>query len=122
MTTDRQLTLSLIYTSQTLGLIRAEVARIIRTQCTDVGALFEGHTLLQNESFSWQQAHLFVYFFQLLEKQMGGDEIKMIHWFRSQNESLGNSPFYLIIDEGRLMDVIGLLESDLKIPQFCSRV
>ncbi len=36
----------------------------------------------------------------------------MINWLRREHKALGSSPFYLIIDEGRLADVVAYMEQD----------
>ncbi|NNG13898.1 MAG: hypothetical protein HKM22_01910 [Gammaproteobacteria bacterium] len=34
------------------------------------------------------------------------NEVAMCNWLRRHNDALGNAPFYLIVDEGRLEEVL----------------
>ena len=99
-------TFKLIQTIQSLGFLRAEVARILQCQCSDVGELFEGRSFLQQGTVAWGQAEIFIRFYDLLESMMGGDEVKMVHWLRARHPEFGDSPFYLIVDHDRLQDVV----------------
>lgn len=88
-----------------LGLVRAEVARILGFKCESITALYNGRLLLEEDTEAWHQGKLFVRFYQALYDMMAGEESRMINWLRRENKVLGNSPFYLIVDEGRLAEV-----------------
>ena len=88
-----------------LGLVRAEVARILGFKCESISALYDGRLLLQQGSTAWLQGELFILFFNLLYDRFAGNRARMVHWFRADNRELGNSPFLLIIDEGELARV-----------------
>ena len=94
-----------------LGLMRAEMGRILGFKCAEFTALFEGRSELEPGTDAYQQGVLFVRFYQALYDRMEGDSVQMVHWQRRPHKALGNSPFYLIIDEGRLAEVVQLLEA-----------
>ncbi len=43
---------------------------------------------------------------------MAGDEARMINWLRREHRALGISPFYLMVGEGRLGEVVAYLEGN----------
>lgn len=55
-----------------------------------------------------EKAECFV-FFQLLEKKCLLERRNILNWFWADHNQLKMSPFYAIIDEGRLEEVIDLL-------------
>lgn len=98
----QRLSQSVVQAGDMLGLVRAEVARILGFKCESITALYNGRLLLEEDTEAWRQGKLFVRFYQALYDKMEGDESRMINWLRRDNKVLGNSPFYLIVDEGRL--------------------
>lgn len=106
----RRLSQSVVQASEMLGLVRAEMGRILGYKCAEFTALFEGRSVLQEGTYAWEQGVLFVRFYQALYDRMAGDGPRMINWFRRPHKGLANSPFYLIIDEGRLAEVVRYLE------------
>jgi hypothetical protein len=107
-----RLSQAVVQASEMLGLVRAEMGRILGFKCAEFSALFEGRSVLQEGTEAWEQGVLFVRFYQALYEQMGGDGPRMINWMRRQHQALGNSPFYLIIDEGRLAEVVAYLAGE----------
>lgn len=65
--------------------------------------------MLEEGTFAWEQGVLLVRFYQGLYDLMEGDEPRMINWLRRENRELGNSPFYLMVDEGRLAEVVAFM-------------
>jgi hypothetical protein len=106
----RRLSQSVVQASEMLGLMRAEMGRVFGFKCEQFSALFEGRSMLEEGTHAYQQGVLFVRFYQALYDRMEGDSVQMVHWLRRHNRELANSPFYLIIDEGRLAEVVQLLE------------
>lgn len=106
----QRLSQSLVQASQELGLVRAEVGRILGYKCEQFTAIFEGRSVLEGGTHAYRQAELLVRLYQLLYQQMPGDRARMIHWLRRQQRELGNAPFYLIVDEGRLAEVVAFVE------------
>jgi len=88
-----------------LGLVRAEVARILGFKCESISALYDGRLVLEEGTEAWQQGALFIQFYNRLYDRFDGDGALMVHWFRANNRELGDSPFYLIIDAGELATV-----------------
>jgi hypothetical protein len=41
---------------------------------------------------------------------MHGDRAKMVHWLGTENPALGGEPLVVMEDEGRLEDVLALLD------------
>jgi len=107
----RKLSQSVVQAGEMLGLVRAEVARILGFKCENISALYDGRLVLEEGTTAYEQAVLFVRFYQALYDWMDGDEPKMIHWLRGQKRELDNSPFYLMIDEGQLEQIYDYLIS-----------
>ena len=97
---------SVVQASQMLGLVRAEVGRILGFRCEQFSALFDGYNVLKQGTDAYQRGEQFVQFYQALYDAMDGDEMRMHNWLRRHNKTLGNSPFYLIVDEGKLQAVL----------------
>ncbi len=108
----RRLSQSVVQAAAMLGLVRAEVGRILGFKCAEFTALFEGRRVLEEGSYAYQQGELFVRLYQALYDRMAGESVQMIHWLRRHDNSLGNAPFYLIVDEGRLAEVVQQLEAE----------
>lgn len=108
---SRKLSQSVVQAGEMLGLVRAEVARLLEFKCENISALYDGKLVLEEGTTAYQQAVLFIRFYQALYDLMAGDEPKMIHWLRGQKRELNNSPFYLMVDEGQLEQVLTYLES-----------
>jgi len=107
----RKLSQSVVQAGEMLGIVRAEVARLLEFKCENISALYDGKLVLEEGTIAYQQAVIFIRFYQALYDHMAGDEPKMIHWLRGQKRELNNSPFYLMIDEGKLVQVLEYLES-----------
>lgn len=106
----RKLSQSVVQAGEMLGLVRAEVARILEFKCENISALYDGRLVLEEGATAYEQAVLFIRFYQALYDRMAGDEPQMVHWLRGQKRELDNSPFYLMIDEGQLGLVLEFLE------------
>lgn len=111
MATPERLSQSVVQVGELLGLYRAEVARVLGFRCQNITALFEGQLTLEPGTFAWEQGVLFVRFYQLLFDRMAGEGPRMVHWLRVENRALGNSPFLLMVDEGRIAEVVAYLEA-----------
>lgn len=105
----QRLSQSVIQAAEMLGLVRAEVGRILGYRYEQFSALYDGSRVLEEGTFAWEQGVLFVRFYQGLYDLMEGDEPRMINWLRRENRELGNSPFYLMVDEGRLAEVVAFM-------------
>ena len=105
-----RLSQSLVQAAAMLGLVRAEVGRILGFRCEQFTALFEGRSVLEQGSHAYRQAELFIRLYQALYDCMAGEEAQMVHWLRRHNRGLGNAPFYLMVDEGRLAEVVDYIE------------
>jgi len=101
----RKLGQSVVQAGEMLGLVRAEVARLLEFKCESISALFDGKLVLEEGTTAWEQAVLFIRLYQALYDRMEGDGVRMIHWLRTHKRELDNSPFYLMVDEGRLGEV-----------------
>lgn len=120
LSTPRKLSQSVVQAGEMLGLVRAEVARLLEFKCESISALYDGKLVLEEGTTAWTQAVLFIRFYQALYDQMAGDGVRMIHWLRAHNRELDNSPFYMMVDEGQLAQVMEYLES-LNSPRGRSR-
>lgn len=108
----QKLSQSVIQAAGMLGLVRAEVGRILGYRCAQFSALYDGSRVLEEGTFAWEQGVLLVRFYQGLYDLMEGDEPRMINWLRRENRKLGNSPFYLMVDEGRLVEVVAFMTNE----------
>ena len=100
---------SLNYAIDSLGMFRAELARILCLKCQDVSDSYQLALLLDENTQARNKARRFLEFFQLLEKKFDGDDVGLVHWFRKQNSVLGTTPLLAMVDADRLEDVIALL-------------
>ncbi len=107
----RKLSQSVVQAGEMLGLVRAEVARILGFKCESISALYDGRLVLQEGSDAWQQGETFIRFYNRLYDRFDGDGARMVHWFRADNMVLGDSPFLLIIDDGELARVEAFLHA-----------
>ena len=102
---SRKLSQSVVQAGEMLGLVRAEVARILGFKCESISALYDGRLVLEEGTTARQQGALFIRFYNLLYDWFDGDGARMVHWFRADNRELGDSPFLLVIDQGELARV-----------------
>jgi hypothetical protein len=105
----RRLSQSVVQAGELLGLVRAEVARVLGFKCESISALYDGRLLLEEGTSAWLQGDLFIRFYNLLYDRFDGDGVRMVHWFRADNRELEDSPFLLIIDHGELARVVAYL-------------
>lgn len=94
----------------TLGLYRAELARILGLNCADVSDSRYLESLLESNTAVRNRAESFSHFYQLLETAFNNDTVQMINWFRRDNAGLGTTPFLAMIDHGKLDDVMDVLQ------------
>ena len=106
----RKRTQAVLQITWMLGLYQAELARVLGIKCGDIGRLASGRENLQPDTDAWLQAGQFVYFYQLLYRRMAGDGVAMRHWLRIEDRQLAGVPHRLMIDEGRLPEVVDFLE------------
>ncbi len=69
-----------------------------------------GWRCLELGTEAWEQAQLFVRFYQALYRSMDGDGVGMRHWLRIDNKDLNGVPHLIIVDDGELAPVVGYLE------------
>ena len=102
----RQITQSVLQICDMLGMYQAELARILHLQCGDIGQLANAKAVLEQDSESWQQAGLFLEFYQLLYQYFEGDGVAMRNWLRKENKELGGSPLLIMVDDLNIEKVI----------------
>ena len=107
----RELTQAVIQIIDVLDMYQAELARVLKVQCGDIGELSNAQRCLEPESPEWEQALLFVRLYQLLFRVCWADGVKMINWMRKEQKEWGESPHTLIVDKNRLDDVVKKLET-----------
>lgn len=106
----RRLTQSVLQITALLGLYQAELARILCIKCGDVGQLASGRRCLEPGSEPWRQARRLVRLYQALYARQDGNGAAMCHWLRVPQPVLGGVPHLLMVDDGRLADVLHYLE------------
>lgn len=105
---------AVVQAGEMLGIDRAEVASIINFMCEGTAARFEDRVVLEPNTESWRRAELFVRLYQALFDAMDGNGAQMVHWLHSENPALGGEPLVIMEDQGRLVDVLELLEAMVK--------
>ena len=105
------LTPAVLQVSHMLGLYHAELARILKLQCADVGELANAQQFLEVNSIAWQQAEKFILLFESLYLKFHGNEALMCNWLRKQNSILNGIPLYLMVDEGFIDNCLNYLHS-----------
>ncbi|MGB5474027.1 MAG: hypothetical protein WBQ78_11175 [Gammaproteobacteria bacterium] len=106
----RRLTQSVLQITALLGLYQAELARILCIKCKDIGQLASGRRCLEPGSEPWRQARRLVRLYQALYDRQNGNGAAMCHWLRVPQPVLGGVPHLLMVDDGRLADVVHCLE------------
>jgi hypothetical protein len=105
------LTPALLQASHMLGLYHAELARILKMQCADVGELANAQQLLEINSLPWQQAEKFISIFECLYLKFQGDEALMCNWLRKRNTDLNGVPLYFMVDDGLIDNCLSCLNN-----------
>ena len=100
----------LSHASDSLGLYRAELARILGLTCAEVSDANTLASLLRRDHAVRERAQRFVCFYRLLEQRFAHDSVAMVHWFRKPHAVLDTTPFLAIVDHARLDDVIAQLQ------------
>ncbi len=107
----RQRTQAVLQVIDMLDLYQAELARILGLQCGDIGELANTQTLLQPGSNAWIQAERLICFYRLLFRYKDGDGVAMRHWLRRTNPRFQQTPHLMLVDEGRLLELMAFLET-----------
>lgn len=108
----RALSQSVVQAMDFFGLYRAELARILGLQCADVGDLACGASLLAAGSAAGRRGALLVRLFRCVYRQCDGDPVAVVHWLRVPLRGFGASPHQLMVDDGRLEELLAWLEGD----------
>ena len=108
---SRQLTQAVLQITQMLGMYQAELARVLGLQCSDVGAMASANRVLPEGSPEWVKAKRVVTLYERLYRLFAGDAVAMYHWLRARHASLSDTPLLLMVDEGRLDEVIAWFDS-----------
>lgn len=106
LTDNKALTQAVVQITQMLGMYQAELARVLGLQCSDIGAFASASKFLQPGSSEWRKAERFVTLYQRLYQHFAGDPVAMYHWLRARHAQLAGVPLLLMVDEGRLDDLV----------------
>jgi len=109
------LTQAVLQASHMLGLYHAELARILKLQCAEVGELANAQKMLGLNSIAWLQAEKFVSVFECLYLKFQGDEALMCNWLRKQNTELNGVPLYLMVDDDLIDSCLIFLKSEREV-------
>lgn len=111
---SQSLSQAVVEAGDTLGLERADVASIIHFLREETAALYEGRSLIEPGSETWERAKLFVEFYQTLFDAMEGDQARMVRWLHARNVTLGNEePLAVLEDPDKLEKLLRLLKACL---------
>ncbi len=106
----RALTQAVLQITTMLDMLQAELARVLHVNCAYIGLLSSGRQAIEAGTLSWEQARLFVRFYQGLYDRMNGDGVSMRHWLRIENTALEGVPHLLMVDENRLAELVSHVE------------
>jgi len=105
-----RLTQAVLQIVDMLGLYQAELARVLRLKCGDIGRLAAAQQSLEPATPAWEQTLLLVRCYRALYVVQHGNGVAMRHWLRVPDAILCGVPHLLIVDDGRLADVVASLE------------
>ncbi len=108
---SEKITPAVLQISEMLGMYHAELARVLKLQCADIGKLASIQQFIEPGTVAWEQAVLFVRFYQTLYKMHCGNEIAIYNWIRVENKQLKGTPLLLIVDNSRLEYVLNFIEN-----------
>lgn len=101
---------ALNHAADSLGLYRAELARILGLMCGDVSDARQLESLLESSTECQDRAEQLVIFYESLNEKFSGDSVAMLNWFRRDNRNLDTTPFLALVDKGRLDELIRLMK------------
>ena len=105
---EKKLTQAVLQITQMLGMYHAELARVLRLNCADIGELAEARKVIEKSSQAWLQAQKFITLYERLFDYCAGDETCMCHWLRKHRVDINGAPLYVMVDELRIDDVLEL--------------
>lgn len=108
---NKALTQAILQITQMLGMYQAELARVLGVQCSDIGALASAKRVLDSGTPEWQKARQFVVLYAYMHRHFAGDAVAMYHWLHAPHAQLTGTPLLLMVDEGRLADVLAWFET-----------
>ncbi len=106
----RELTQAVIQVVDMLDLYQAELARILHLQCSDIGRLANAQSVLEKGTTSWNCAIEFIQLYQLMYQRLQADGVAMRHWLRRHHEEFNQTPHLMLVDEGRLSELVHYLK------------
>ena len=109
----QKLTQSILQATELLGMYQAELARILHVKCQDISEFAAAKRHLEPNTTTWQQAELFIRFYQALFDKMKGNEIAMHHWLRAENKQLNAVPLYLMVDDDQLQLIVEYIANEV---------
>lgn len=106
----RKRTQQLTQALEMLDLYQAELARILHLRCADIAHLCNAQTLLDSTTPAWYRARQFLRLYQLLHQKFRGEGVQMRHWIRRHHEHFDQTPHLMLVDEGRLDELVDWLQ------------
>ncbi len=106
---EKTLTQAVLQITQMLGIYHAELARILRVQCADIGQLANVERVIKKNTQAWIQAEKYIALYESLYGACEGSEVLMNNWLRKNNQVLNAVPLYAMVDELRIDDVLAVL-------------
>lgn len=110
---EKTLTQAVLQITQMLGVYHAELARILRLQCSDIGELSNAENVISKNSISWAEAEKYIELYEYLYVLFDGDEPLMNNWIRKKNKKLDAVPLYLMVDQLRIDEVLEVLKDSI---------
>jgi hypothetical protein len=110
---DKALTTALVQVMQYLGLYQAELARVLGLQYAEVAELVSARRFLHPDTPEYRRAQQFVRLYELLYRHFDGEPVAMYHWLRVRMAPTYTTPLMLMVDEGRIGELIDWFEASL---------
>jgi len=108
---DKALTTAVVQIMQMLGLYQAELARVLGLQCAEVAELASERRILRQDTPEFRRAQQVVRLYEHLYRHFDGEPVAIYHWLRVRLAPSATTPLMLMVDEGRIGELIGWFES-----------
>jgi len=108
---DKALTRAVLQVMQMLGLYQAELARVLGLQCSDIADMASARRILRTGTPEFTRARQFINLYECLYRHFDGEAVAIYHWLRVRLAPNYTTPLILMVDEGRLGELITWFDS-----------
>ncbi len=108
---DRILTGALLRAADILKLSQADLAEILGESEATISRTAQGRRAISENSKPGELAVMLLRIFRNLDSIVGGKEVAVRHWFRTENGHLGGTPAFLVKRVEGLSNVCSYLDA-----------